>query len=118
MNPTITEPQPLPHDEALATFAATLKEVIAALYPDAPQSAIGFEAPRNPQFGDFATNAAFSLTRIAKRSPQDIASALVATVLERRPQLRESFAEITPTAGFINLRLAPQVWQGGAWARR
>ncbi len=111
MNPTITKPQPLPHDDALATFAATLQEAIGAVYPDAPQSAIAFEAPRNPQFGDFATNAAFSLTRIAKRSPQDIASALVAAVLERRPELRESFAEITPTAGFINLRIAPAIWQ-------
>src|SRR5690349_12682396 len=109
MNPTITKP--LPHDEALATFAAALQEAIAALYPDAPQSAIGFEAPRNPQFGDFATNAAFSLTRTAKRSPQDIASALVGSVLERRPELRESFAEITPVAGFINLRVAPAIWQ-------
>lgn len=109
MNPTTTEPV-LP-DDALATFATALTDAIAAAYPDAPRAAIAFEAPRRPEFGDFATNAAFALTRIAKRSPQDVASALVAGVLERDPSLHDLFTEVTPTAGFINLRLAPVVWQ-------
>jgi arginyl-tRNA synthetase len=109
MNPTTTEPV-LP-DDALATFAAALQGVIAADYADAPRAEVAFEAPRRPEFGDFATNAAFALTRIARRSPQEIASALVARVLEREPRLRELFSEVTPTAGFINLRLAPVVWQ-------
>ena len=109
MSPTTTEPV-LP-DDALATFAAALQEVIAAAYADAPRTEIAFEAPRRPEFGDFATNAAFALTRVAKRSPQDIATALVAAVLDREPRLRELFSEVTPTAGFINVRLAPEVWQ-------
>ncbi len=109
MNPITTEPV-LP-DTALATFGAALQRTIAERFPDAPAAAVEFEAPRRPEFGDFATNAAFSLTRIAKRSPQELASALVADVTAREPQLREYFSEITPTAGFINLRLAPVVWQ-------
>jgi arginyl-tRNA synthetase len=109
MNPTTTEPV-LP-DDALATFAAALQDTIATRYADAPRPEIVFEAPRRPEFGDFATNAAFALTRVAKRSPQDIAVALVAGVLEREPGLRDLFSEVTPTAGFINLRLAPPVWQ-------
>ena len=109
MSPTTTEPV-LP-DGALATFAAALQDVIAATYADAPRAEIVFEAPRRPEFGDFSTNAAFALTRIAKRSPQDIATALASAVLEREPRLQELFSEITPTAGFINLRLAPLVWQ-------
>jgi arginyl-tRNA synthetase len=109
MNLTTTEPV-LP-DDALATFAAALRGAIAARYADAPASEILFEAPRRPEFGDFATNAAFALTRVAKRSPQDVAAGLVADVLEREPALAELFSEITPTAGFINLRLAPMVWQ-------
>ena len=109
MNPATTEPV-LP-DDALATFAAALTHAIAADYAAAPPAEIAFEAPRRPEFGDFATNAAFALTRIAKRSPQDIATALVASVLEREPRLRELFSDVTPTAGFINLRLAPAVWQ-------
>lgn len=98
-------------DAALATFAAALAETIASLYPDAPRAEIAFEAPRRPEFGDFATNAAFALTRLAKRSPQDIATALVTGVVERRPDLHDLFSEIAPTAGFINLRLAPAIWQ-------
>jgi arginyl-tRNA synthetase len=109
MNPTTTEPV-LP-EEALATFAAALHDAIAARYTEAPRLEIAFEAPRRPEFGDFATNAAFALTRIAKRSPQDVAAVLVADVLQREPALRDLFSEITPTAGFINVRLAPVVWQ-------
>jgi arginyl-tRNA synthetase len=109
MSPTTTEPA-LP-DGALATFAAALQDAIAATYTDAPRAEIAFEAPRRPEFGDFSTNAAFSLTRIAKRSPQDVALALVAAVTQREPRLRELFSEVTATAGFINLRLAPAVWQ-------
>ena len=109
MNPITTEPV-LPRD-ALATFAAALQQTIAERFPDAPSAPIEFEAPRRPEFGDFATNAAFSLTRAAKRPPQDIAALLVTGVTEREPKLRELFSEITPTAGFINLRLTPPVWQ-------
>lgn len=109
MRPVTTEPV-LP-DDALATFAAALQDAIAAAYTDAPRSEIAFEAPRRPEFGDFATNAAFSLTRVAKRSPQDIAAALVAAVMEREPRLRDLFSDVAPSAGFINLRLAPAVWQ-------
>ena len=109
MSPTTTEPV-LP-DAALATFAAALARAISTRYPDAGQTEIAFEAPRRPEFGDFATNAAFALTRIAKRSPQDVASALVEDVTRVDPRLRELFSEMAPTAGFINLRLAPHVWQ-------
>ncbi len=109
MSPTTTEPV-LP-EEALATFAAALKDAIAALYAEAPSAEVAFEAPRRPEFGDFSTNAAFALTRAAKRSPQDIATALASAVAEREPRLRDLFSDITPTAGFINLRLTPAVWQ-------
>ena len=109
MSPITTEPV-LP-DGALATFAAALQSVIAQQYPGAPESQVVFEAPRRAEFGDFATNAAFSLTRIARRSPQDVAAALVAAVTEREPKLTSLFSEIVPTAGFINLRLAAPVWQ-------
>jgi arginyl-tRNA synthetase len=109
MKPLTTEPV-VPGD-ALAIFAAALQRTIAEQFPDAPATRVEFEAPRRVEFGDFATNAAFTLTRIARRSPQDLATALVAGVTEGEPKLRELFVEITPTAGFINLRLAPVVWQ-------
>lgn len=110
MSSITAESHPVLPDDALATFASALREAIAARYPGAPASEIAFEAPRRPEFGDFATNAAFALTRTAKRAPQEIASALVADVLDRHG-LRSLFSDITPTAGFINLRLAPAIWQ-------
>jgi arginyl-tRNA synthetase len=109
MSPTTTESGALP-DDALATFAGALRDVIAADYAGAGAE-IAFEAPRRPEFGDFSTNAAFALTRQAKRSPQEIASSLVVRVTATQPRLRELFSEIVPTAGFINVRLAPAVWQ-------
>ncbi|MGZ3573734.1 MAG: arginine--tRNA ligase [Vulcanimicrobiaceae bacterium] len=111
MNPTTTEEHPVLPDAALATFASALTGAIARLYPDAPPAAPEFEAPRRPEFGDFATNAALRLSKVARRSPQEVASALVEDLARATPELRELFSEITPMAGFINLRLAPNVWQ-------
>ncbi len=108
---TLRAGSPVLPDSALEQFATALRGTVAALFPQAPQSEISFEASRRPEFGDFATNVAFGLTKIARRSPQDLAAQLVAHVLEAQPGLRELFSEITPTAGFINVRLAPAVWQ-------
>jgi arginyl-tRNA synthetase len=97
-------------DDALRAFAGAMNAVVAETYPlvSAP---VQFEAPRRPEFGDFATNLAFSLTKVARRSPQDVAMGLIAGVLEREPELTRFFTTIEPVAGFINLRLAPPVWQ-------
>ena len=70
-----------------------------------------FEAPRRPEFGDFATNVSFPLAKVARRSPQDVALALIEDVRAADPERTDSFAGIEPVAGFINLRLAPQIWQ-------
>jgi arginyl-tRNA synthetase len=108
MNPTTTEYLP---DDALQAFAGAMAAAVAARYPDAGAPVVGFESPRSPKFGDFATNVAFSLAKTARRSPQDVATTLVADLTERAPELAPLFAGIEPVAGFINLRLAPRVWQ-------
>lgn len=110
MNPTITERDPADPQTALQVFAAALRAALAARYPQAPETAVTFEAPRRPEFGDFSTNAAFALARAAKTSPQNVAVALVSD-LHGDTALRGLFSEISATAGFINLRLAPPVWQ-------
>ncbi|HEV7180061.1 MAG TPA: arginine--tRNA ligase [Candidatus Baltobacteraceae bacterium] len=110
MNPTITSSAMLP-DDALAAFAGAVADAIAARYPDAPAANVGFEAPRRPEFGDFATNVAFTLSKSARRSPMEIASALVADIRERAPNVAALFSGIDAVAGFINLRCAPLVWQ-------
>lgn len=108
MNPTTTRRLP---EGALAAFAQALATAVAARYPEAPAAEVGFEAPRRPQFGDFSTNAAFALARHARRSPNDVALQLIADLRECAPDALRDFASIEATAGFINLRIAPAVWQ-------
>jgi arginyl-tRNA synthetase len=97
--------------DALSIFAGALRDAIAARYPDTPETDIAFEAPRRPEFGDVATNAAFSLAKIAGSAPQQVAAALVADLQSSAPKLGELFADISATAGFINLRFQPAIWQ-------
>jgi arginyl-tRNA synthetase len=96
-------------DDALRSFADATAAAVTQQYPEvSPQ--VTFEAPRRPEFGDFAANVAFSLAKVARKPPQEVAKLLAAEVLRNAPELAEIFVEIVPVAGFINLRLAPQVW--------
>ncbi len=111
MSLTITEEQPASPESALAAFAEATAQAIATRYPGSLPIEVTFEAPRRPEFGDFSTNVAFALARAARSSPQNVATALVAELRASHPQLHALFREIEPTAGFINLRLAPACWQ-------
>lgn len=66
------------------------------------------EPPRDPLHGDMATNAAMVLAKAAKAKPRDIAEKLVEKLTAYD---RITSAEVAGP-GFINLRLAPAVWQG------
>ncbi len=109
MNPTITSAV-LPED-ALEAFAGAVRDAVAARYPQAEAANVAFEAPRRPEFGDFATNVAFSLAKVARRSPNDVAAGIIADLEASAPNVTALFASIEAVAGFINLRLAPVVWQ-------
>ncbi|WP_121063660.1 arginine--tRNA ligase [Chachezhania antarctica] len=79
---------------------------------DLPREGVGFanvtvEAPRDPAHGDMATNAAMVLAKPAKMKPRDIAETLVAKLVEDD---RIAAAEVAGP-GFVNLRLAPGVFQ-------
>ena len=98
--------------DSLSLAANALAVSAAALY-DAKVSAdeITFELPRRAEFGDRATNLAFSLAKKARRSPQQIATELINDSIIREPRLTEQFSELKADGGFINLRLAPALWQ-------
>jgi arginyl-tRNA synthetase len=66
------------------------------------------EPPRDAAHGDMATNAAMVLAKPAGLKPRDIAEALVADLVS---DPRIETAEVAGP-GFINMRLAPSVWQG------
>ena len=68
------------------------------------------EPPRDASHGDMATNAAMVLAKPAGMKPRDIADKL-AVLLADDP--RVTSAEVAGP-GFLNLRLAPSVWQNVA----
>ncbi|TNC52751.1 arginine--tRNA ligase [Rubellimicrobium rubrum] len=70
--------------------------------------AVAVEPPRDPGHGDMATNAAMVLAKPAGQNPRAIADAL-AERLRADPRI-QSAEPAGP--GFLNLRLAPSVWQG------
>lgn len=69
---------------------------------------VAVEPPRDAAHGDMATNAAMVLAKPAGLKPREIAEALAARLLEDK---RIAAAEVAGP-GFLNLRLAPSVWQG------
>ncbi|EYD77748.1 Arginyl-tRNA synthetase [Rubellimicrobium mesophilum DSM 19309] len=72
-----------------------------------PTDAITVEPPRDPGHGDMATNAAMVLAKPAGQNPRALADAL-AEHLRQDPRV----ASAEPAGpGFLNLRLAPAVWQ-------
>ncbi|MBV8655484.1 MAG: hypothetical protein JO160_05515, partial [Candidatus Eremiobacteraeota bacterium] len=107
---TIELTEPVLPANALLLFASVVEGAVAQRYSGAAAS-VAFESPRRAEFGDFATNVAFSLAKVAKRPPQDVATQLVADVRTLMPMIDALFPGIDPVAGFINLRLAPGIWQ-------
>jgi len=67
---------------------------------------IQVEVPGNPEHGDFATNLAMTMARAEKKSPRQIAEALVAALGES--SLLDKVDIAGP--GFINFSLAPVCW--------
>ncbi len=69
---------------------------------------VAVEPPRDAAHGDMATNAAMVLAKLAKMKPRDIADVLAGKL---SADDRITSAEVAGP-GFLNLRLAPSVWQG------
>ncbi len=97
-----------------AEIRVAVTDAVAALQADGTLpagldlAAITVEPPRDAGHGDMATNAAMVLAKPAGMSPRQIADALV---LELTKDPRIAAAEVAGP-GFLNLRLAPAVWQG------
>ncbi|MGC1427793.1 MAG: arginine--tRNA ligase [Albidovulum sp.] len=71
-------------------------------------SNVAVEPPRDAAHGDMATNAAMVLAKPASMAPRAIAEALAARLMH---DPRVTSAEVAGP-GFLNLRLAPEYWQG------
>lgn len=107
----------------------TLKEAIAdaavkaGIVEREQVPAIVIEVPRDKAHGDLATNAAMQLTRIAKKNPREIATAIIENLDKAKANVTS--AEIAGP-GFINFRMdkryllpvvASVLEQGGAYGR-
>jgi arginyl-tRNA synthetase len=108
MNAT-TPAQPSTLDTTLTLIARRLEaHALEAAPGSAPQ--VAFEAPRRREFGDFATNVAFGLAKAARSAPQKIAEQIAAAA-SVDVELAECVASVDAVAGFINIRLTPNLWQ-------
>ncbi|MBX9931021.1 MAG: arginine--tRNA ligase [Methylobacterium sp.] len=96
-----------------ATFEARVREALQALsrsghLPEGLDlSRVVVEPPRDPSHGDLATNAALVLAKEAKANPKALGEALAAE-LRADPRIVEASVA---GPGFINLRLAPGIFQ-------
>jgi arginyl-tRNA synthetase len=68
------------------------------------------ERPRDPSFGEWATNLAMTLARSLKRKPQEIAKDLIAKMDLSGTGVHEAYVA---GAGFINFRLSTETVAGG-----
>jgi len=93
--------------ELRAHVAGLLEEALVRIARGVPGAAIVIERPKQARHGDYACNSALQLAKTMKRSPRDIAAALIAA-LPASPYVAK--AEIAG-AGFINVFLKPEVKQ-------
>ena len=90
----------------LAALAALKAE--GKLPADLALDGVEIQEPRDPAHGDMATNAALVLAKRAGKKPREIADLLAGKL-----KGAEGIAKVDVAGpGFINLALAPSVWQG------
>lgn len=80
-----------------------LRAAVDDVAPGAGPVEIEIERPKSAQHGDYASNLAMQLAKPLRRSPRDIASALIGAL---PPSVWLARAEVAG-AGFINLHLKP-----------
>jgi arginyl-tRNA synthetase len=71
--------------------------------------AFSVDTPRDPKHGDFALNAAMVLAKPAGKPPREVAAALVEAIRAVDPAREVASLEVAGP-GFINVRLAPELW--------
>jgi arginyl-tRNA synthetase len=96
-------------DRVVEIFRRALAEGAAQGRWPAADAGFSVEAPRDPKHGDFAVNAAMILAKPAGKPPRELAAAIIDEV-----RVADTAGEIAGLEiagpGFINVRLAPDVW--------
>ncbi len=91
--------------ELRAHVAGLLEEALALVAPGVQGAAIVIERPKQALHGDYSCNCALQLAKSMKRSPRNIASALIAALPASTYIAKAEIAG----AGFINVFLNPEV---------
>jgi arginyl-tRNA synthetase len=73
------------------------------------ESAFAVDPPRDPKHGDFAVNAAMVLAKSAGRPPRELAQVMAGMVPVVDVEREIASVEVAGP-GFLNVRLAPDVW--------
>ncbi|HLF41596.1 MAG TPA: arginine--tRNA ligase, partial [Acidimicrobiia bacterium] len=84
--------------------SAVRAALVAAGLPD-PPAGVELNPPKQRDHGDWATNVALQLAKVAGRPPRDVAAS-IAAALEAAPPAHLERVEIAGP-GFLNLHLAP-----------
>jgi arginyl-tRNA synthetase len=86
---------------------ASLAKLAGEVLPEMPSAAsVVVERSREAQHGDFASNVALRLAKAARKSPRELAAAIVAAL---PPSALVARAEVAG-AGFINFHLSPAAY--------
>ena len=95
----------------LAALQQLVENTPAAPYGDQWAALAQFESPKVASHGDLAVTAAMQLARLLKKSPRELAQALV-QALQAQPAVQRWVQSMEIAGpGFINLRLAPAAKQ-------
>jgi arginyl-tRNA synthetase len=96
-------------DRVIEIFNRALAQGAADGRWPAAEAGFSVEAPRDPKHGDFAVNAAMVLAKGAGRQPRELAQGIVEAVRAADAAAEIAGLEVAGP-GFINVRLAPDVW--------
>jgi len=92
------------HPELRAHLESLFRTALATVAPDALQTSIVIERPKQALHGDFACSVALQLAKALRRKPREIAAAVQAALPESPQVARTEIAG----AGFINIFLRPE----------
>ncbi|HEX5611690.1 MAG TPA: arginine--tRNA ligase [Burkholderiales bacterium] len=95
--------------DAKTQLAQLLRAAVAQAAPQAGETEIVLERPRDAAHGDFACNVALQLGKRLRRNPRELAVAIVAALSSLPASARHPLREAEVAGpGFINLRVAPE----------
>jgi arginyl-tRNA synthetase len=70
----------VPTTSARTICAELIKHALAQTWPEGVDSDVVLDRPKDLRHGDYACNVALQLARTLKRSPREIANAIVAAI--------------------------------------